>query len=95
MQPWIQFSNKMDNIEVNARRAPKPTLRDALFLIIFLTIRVVWFFSAMLVMTEIEGLMGHIFESPIPLYLHPVAWAFAIIGGLFMKVHNPQVKGKR
>lgn len=73
---------------MNSNRSSKLTLRDALFPIVFLTLGVVWFFSVMLVMTDTGGLMGHKFESPIPLYLHPVAWSFAIIGWIYMEVYK-------
>jgi hypothetical protein len=73
----------------------KPTLLNVAFPIVFLTLGVVWFFSVMLIMTDIGGLMGYQFESPIPFYLHPVAWAFAIIGWLFMRAYKPEVQGKR
>lgn len=80
--------NEMDNIKTSDKRSSKLTLRYALFPIVFLTLGAVWFFSVMLVMIDIGRLTDHKFESPIPFYLHPLAWAFAIIGGLYMEAHK-------
>jgi len=87
--------NEMDNIKMNSKWSSKLTLRNVLFPIVFLALGAVWFLSVMSVLADIGGLMGHKFESPIPLYLHPVAWTYAIIGWFFMKMYKPEVQARR
>lgn len=77
------IQKEADNIKL-----PKPTLLDVFFPIFFLALGVIWFSSTLVIMTDIGGLMGQRFESPIPYYLHPVAWAFAVIGWIFMRINN-------
>jgi len=87
-----EMANKisMDNI-----RLVKSGILGLLFSIGFLVLGVIWFFSFMVIATDIGTLLGQRFDSPLPYYLHPAAWAFAVIGWVFMEMVNPKATGRR